>query len=851
MDFKELQQWLTANKAFAKKVNQVRARHVASQFGMSLTSIEKPDWSYLMLCASVLAPDSEGTSQDMALRLAQACLEDGTSSEEQRSSAFAVLHSLINQPSMSLAKDRNLVPTDIEDLVPVPLKEDWMRRKFESTRVSKTGHSAMLNRLQQAIAAYSTSADWLSISAPTSAGKSYGLLTFLEDAISSGEQAAVAYIVPTRALVSQVATDVQVALSGVDARLVTLPWSEVDLNKRTLFVLTQERLHVLLNRFPKLVLHSIIVDEAQKVGDNTRGILLQQAVAKCLNRNPRLKVLFAMPLAENPETLLDDSPTNVTGVVIARDERTVNQNLLWAQQQPRRSDHWTLHLMDEFQQELLGEFQLPSKPSPPGKRLPFVAYALGEKSGGNLLYANTAAMAEKMAMQLYDLRSGQQCNPSQGILDLIDLVKRTVHDKYSLATVLEREIGFHYGSMPQLIRKTLEDLFRAGEIRYMVCTSTLIEGVNLACKSIYVKGPTKGTGTPMTQGDFWNMGGRAGRWGKEFQGNVVCVDPEDHTAWKGTAPRSRRKFVITRSIDRTIQQPQRLLDFIGSDPSEGASSPESDLTYTTSFLTSSLLESGSLIEAPWTAKFDQRIVKDLEQALSAMLERIELPSDLIVRNPGVSIFGMHRLKSYFDARETSGEKQTTDLLLADPGSTDAVTRYTSALSRLNTSFGDLFGTSKRCYMLALLMRDWMQGHQLARIIDNRQKRYPDLKLANVIRDCMRDVEEYARFRGPKYLKVYNDVLKLHLTESGRTDLLDEVADYEFQLELGVSQQTQLSLIALGLSRSTAISLSELIARDDLSENDCREWLQSNQWMVESIPATAQNEIRVLIESRVL
>jgi hypothetical protein len=149
-------------------------------------------------------------------------------------------------------------------------------------------------------------------------------------------------------------------------------------------------------------------------------------------------------------------------------------------------------------------------------------------------------------------------------------------------------------------------------------------------------------------------------------------------------------------------------------------------------------------------------------------------------------------------------------------------------------------------MLAMLMRDWMQGFQLARIIENRLHRYPDLKVANGIRDCMRDVEEYARFRGPKYLKAYSDVLKVHLEENGETDLLNELRDYEFQLELGVSQQTQLSLIAIGLSRSTAIAVSELIADDKLSEAQCREWLRTNEWMVESVPAVAQQEIASML-----
>ena len=111
-----------------------------------------------------------------------------------------------------------------------------------------------------------------------------------------------------------------------------------------------------------------------------------------------------------------------------------------------------------------------------------------------------------------------------------------MHQDFRLAPLVERGVAFHYGNMPSLLRLEIERLFRSGKIRFLVCTSTLIEGVNLSCRTIVVRGPRKGKGHPMEPHDFWNLAGRAGRWGDEFQGNIICIDPEDTQAWPSGVP---------------------------------------------------------------------------------------------------------------------------------------------------------------------------------------------------------------------------------------------------------------------------------------------------------------------------
>jgi len=54
-----------------------------------------------------------------------------------------------------------------------------------------------------------------------------------------------------------------------------------------------------------------------------------------------------------------------------------------------------------------------------------------------------------------------------------------VHPKYLLVECVLRGIGFHYANIPTQLRQEIELAFADGELKYLVCTSTLLQGVNL------------------------------------------------------------------------------------------------------------------------------------------------------------------------------------------------------------------------------------------------------------------------------------------------------------------------------------------------------------------------------------
>jgi helicase len=102
-----------------------------------------------------------------------------------------------------------------------------------------------------------------------------------------------------------------------------------------------------------------------------------------------------------------------------------------------------------------------------------------------------------------------------------------------LTNALQWGVGIHYGPIPEQLRQSIEDDFRGGKIRILISTNTLGQGVNLPIKTalIYslerVWGEGEENREQIKKRDFWNICGRAGRAGKETEGQIVFVTISD------------------------------------------------------------------------------------------------------------------------------------------------------------------------------------------------------------------------------------------------------------------------------------------------------------------------------------
>ena len=83
----------------------------------------------------------------------------------------------------------------------------------------------------------------------------------------------------------------------------------------------------------------------------------------------------------------------------------------------------------------------------------------------------------------------------------------------------------HHGNIPHGIRLAVENAMRDDLIRFVVCTSTLAQGVNLPIRYLIVTSVYQGI-DPIKVRDFHNLIGRAGRSGMHTEGSILFADPK-------------------------------------------------------------------------------------------------------------------------------------------------------------------------------------------------------------------------------------------------------------------------------------------------------------------------------------
>jgi hypothetical protein len=597
------------------------------------------------------------------------------------------------------------------------------------------------------------------------------------------------------------------------------------------------------------------VDEAQLVNDGARGVLLQSVVDRILRISPDAQVLFSSPQTENLEIFgkLFDRP-NVER--IPEREPSVAQNLIFIETEEifRRRIEVTARAGDTLHQ--LGGLHLDEEIAGHEQSLAYIGWLFGRREK-SLIYAWNQALCERVAERLMALlRERGSVVKSAARPDLDDLaafVADHVHPRYALVDSIRYGVAFHYGNMPSLVRRTVEEYFEEGKIPYLICTSTLLHGINLPAKNLFLYDPAKGDeasttdGVPVSSTEFWNLAGRAGRLGKEFEGNIFIIEPR---AWREKQYEGGADQIITPALSTTVTTKyEDLLNFMGQEDHPSGAMPAIESAFV------------RLFNDARAGRIEQSLAKilgphqmDLKLQLIEMLRgieaRVDVPTWITERNPGISVFRQHDLLQYM--RKRAGKKGVDGLLPLHPlAERDLVYRSIVRLfSRLHRYFERRKQASTSKYFAQLALR-WMRGESLRDMIDNAYERRKqkaggaDPRYSPVIRQVMRQVEQDLRFRYVKYTHCYNDLLRHLLTERGEDERAQEIPTLPLYLEVGASSKTMVSLIGLGISRMTAGLVADQADVKHMGRVEAERWLREN-WTKLNLPKVSERELARVI-----
>ena len=362
---------------------------------------------------------------------------------------------------------------------------------------------------------------YFSYSGPTSMGKSFVMRMFIKKQIMDGTRANFALLVPTKALINEVTSsiinDLKELLSEYNYRLVTSAGAlALKQEHNFILVLTPERLLYLLISNPELDIDHFFIDEAHKISTKgSRSAFYYKVVDMLSRRDKKPNMIFASPNIPNPEIYLKLIPDADVGL-----EQKLTTTFTPVTQ--------LKYLIDFPQKEILQYNPYAdhfTNVATMKDSVTFIGILLRIGSEAqNIVYCSSTYKAVELARQFADTKDPIEDKDLQA---LSRDIKHEVHGDYYLADLITKGIAYHIGYLPSSIRLRIEELFKAGLIKTMFCTSTLVEGVNLPADNLFITHFKNGR-AKLSPVDFKNLVGRVGRIEYNLYGNVFLVRLEEN-----------------------------------------------------------------------------------------------------------------------------------------------------------------------------------------------------------------------------------------------------------------------------------------------------------------------------------
>lgn len=138
-----------------------------------------------------------------------------------------------------------------------------------------------------------------------------------------------------------------------------------------------------------------------------------------------------------------------------------------------------------------------------------------------IVYCYSRNSAEAYAIKL--LEAGVLNNHDYtGYKDFITHISRSFNRDWTLIEALKRGIGIHHGLIPKYLQKEIVALFNKNQLKVLISTTTITEGVNTSAKNLIVLHSKKGN-KELKKFDAMNIAGRAGRFLFHYSGRVIVL----------------------------------------------------------------------------------------------------------------------------------------------------------------------------------------------------------------------------------------------------------------------------------------------------------------------------------------
>lgn len=309
------------------------------------------------------------------------------------------------------------------------------------------------------------------LSAPTSFGKSL----LVDAVIASQKYSNIIIIVPSIALIEETRERITEKFSQF-YKIISFPSQKFA--EKNICIFTQERF---LETNFDLKIDFFVIDEFYKLSANneSRTIALNEAFYRLLKR----KCQFFM-IGPNIDSIKKTSELKIKYKFINTDFMTVAANV--------------------FQ---IGKNGCPPKVSTLCKTI----------EGQTLIFCKSSNSIYQLGN---DLKAELSINHNnQELLDFINWLGINYTSSWSFLDFLRYGIGVHHSGLPRSVSQYVLHLFNSSKLKFLLCTNTIIEGVNTSAKNMIIYDNKIAT-RKFDLFTFNNIRGRAGRMFKHFVGNI-------------------------------------------------------------------------------------------------------------------------------------------------------------------------------------------------------------------------------------------------------------------------------------------------------------------------------------------
>jgi len=340
----------------------------------------------------------------------------------------------------------------------------------------------------------------ISVTAPTSFGKTEIIKKYIKN---NYKTKTICLLEPTKSLLNQVRNDILKEFdSSNKPKIIThydMNFSEDD---NIVLIMTQERLFKLLfDRKRNISIDVLIVDEAHNIfGKDERSFLLAKIILLLRNINNKILIKYFSPVVDSVNNL---KLRNDTDCLIK--PLKVKPYIKIEKYYYYDCFQKSLFVYDQF----LNNFYLMCKQCCNDK----FRFIKEHSSSKNLIYLNRPKTIKEEVLKLE--RELEEVN-SLNIDKICKNLSLYINKDYDLIDCIKKGIVYHFGTMPDNVRNYIEKCVKdESQIKYIFCTSTLLEGVNMPFDKLFILDLKKGNSNLSFQ-NLKNLVGRVNRYNNIF-----------------------------------------------------------------------------------------------------------------------------------------------------------------------------------------------------------------------------------------------------------------------------------------------------------------------------------------------